>query len=233
MREALDLDPHVRQRAVNFGDTTKLAGAEQKQLFSLTVREPTTWTVYASARVEGPPAEALGVVPIVKLEWGHGGAGLSRERPLLRHMSVRLAASTVGLSARLVRPDGTAPSAQVRATIVAFAARGFGDEPGVTRWVHLQGAEGLLATGATSLVRLSGFNAGSERRRWVMLFDAIARPAEGSAARFAAPAMRFASTPFSLPAADWVRGLYFCASSSPAALVFDARAVLRVDAEVL
>ena len=87
-----------RTRDVNHGDRTPLRGAESKTLAWISVDDSHPFTVYASARVQ--PATAS-VVPMVSIEWGHGGASLFGEYPVIKRLRVPIVASMVKLSGRL------------------------------------------------------------------------------------------------------------------------------------
>jgi hypothetical protein len=222
-----------RARDVNHGDRTPLRGAESKTLAWISVEDAQAFTVYASARVQ--PATAR-VVPVVAMEWGHGGASLLGEYPVIRRLRVPVVASMVKLSGRLVDVvTGKAPAATVSAEISAAIVPGSdGQTLHTTSWIGQTGAEGLAASGPQRVFTVDGYNAGAAPV-WVMLFDDLARPPNGTEPVMARPAGTFPRT-FRLRASDtrgFARGVYWAASSTPLALTFAAGASLRVDTEVL
>jgi hypothetical protein len=235
MKEAMRTAPFATRRArdVNHGDRTPLRGAESKTLAWISVDGSQPFTVYATARVQ--PAGAR-VVPMVAVEWGHGGASLFGEYPVIRRLRVPVVGSMVKLSGRLVDvTTGKAPSAAVTAEICAAIAPGSdGQTLHTTTWTGQTGAEGLVASGPQRVFTVDGYNAGSTAV-WLMVFDDLVRPPNGTAPVMARPAATFPRT-FRLRAPDtrgFARGVYWAASSTPLALTFAPGAWLRVDTEVL
>ena len=222
-----------RAHSVNFGDKTLIRGSDQrKPLAEISVAEAQAFTVYVTARVE--PAAAL-AFPVVLLEWGNGGASIAaRELRVYRRLRVPVVGSTVRLSGRLVDGNGNPlpPSSKVTAKLVAFIAPGVdGETLRNTRWTAQHGAEGLVSDGPEQLVTVQGYPAAAAPR-WLMLFDAVARPNDGAFPAMAASARR----PYRLDRFDtqgFRYGVYWAASSTPMVLTFDPGADLRVDVEVL
>jgi hypothetical protein len=218
---------------VNHGDRTPLRGSESKTLAWISVEDAQAFTVYASARVQ--PASAR-VVPMITMEWGHGGASLFGEYPVIRRLRVPLVASMVKLSGRLVDvTTGKAPASTVTAEVSATIAPGSdGQTLHTTAWAGQTGAEGLVARGPQRVFTVDGYNAGSALV-WLMLFDDVVRPPNGTPAEMARPAPPSPRT-FRLRASDtrgFTRGVYWAASSTALLLTFAAGASLRVDTEVL
>ena len=222
-----------RARDVNHGDRTPLRGSESKTLAWISVDEAQAFTVYASARVQ--PASAR-VVPLIAMEWGHGGASLFGEYPVIRRLRVPVVASMVKLSGRLIdTTTGKAPPSTVTAEVTASIAPGSdGQTLHTTGWTGQMGAEGLVASGPQRVFTVDGYNAGAALV-WLMLFDDVARPPNGTQPEMARPAPPSPRT-FRLRASDtrgFSRGVYWAASSTPLLLTFAAGATLRVDTEVL
>lgn len=233
---ALARQPTRRELAVNHGDKTLVTGNEQKTLVWISVEESRAWTVYATARVEGPAAFLARVQPIVTLEWGHGGASIAGDYPIEKRLRVPIAASMVKLSAKLIdNTTGKAPPASVSSEITAFIAPGVdGETLRPSRWSAQTGASGQVAQGPQKLLSVEGYNAKSTKR-WVMVFDATALPPNGSFPLMAAPVPAYPDT-FVLRRSDtrgFLSGVFWAVSSSPLTLTFDAAASLRVDAELL
>jgi hypothetical protein len=220
-----------RTRDVNFGDRTILRGAERKPLAEISVAAAQPFTVYATARVEPASAPVLAVVAI---EWGHGGTSVSlREAPVYRRLRVPVVGSTVRVSGRLVALNGGASLPKgVVCHVAAFIAPGSdGETLRSTRWIAQRGSEGLVSGGAEQLVTVEGYPA-NVAARWVMLFDAMTRPADGAFPQLAAPARRaFRRDRFDTQGFRF--GVYWAASSTPMTLTYDASADVRVDVEVL
>ncbi len=228
--------PTRRELAVNHGDKTHVTGNEQKTLVWISVEESRAWTVYATARVEGPAAFFSRVQPIVTIEWGHGGASIAGDYPIEKRLRVPLAGSMVKLSAKLIDlSTGKAPPASVSCEITAFIAPGIdGETLRPSRWSAQTGASGLVAEGPQKVLSLDGYNAKSAKR-WVMMFDATSLPPSGTLPLMAAPAPGYPGV-FALRRPDtrgFLSGVFWAASSSPLTLAFDAAASFRVDAEVL
>ena len=222
-----------RARDVNHGDRTLLRGGESKTLAWISVEASQAFTVYASARFEPPTAN---VVPMATIEWGHGGASLLGEYAVIKRLRVPLVASMVKLSGRLVdlttgKPAASSVSGEITAAIAPGAD---GQTLRSTWWVAQSGAEGLVASGQQRVLTLDGYNAGTAPR-WVMVFDDVARPADGTPPVMVRPAPLYPRT-FRLRRFDtrgFLRGVYWAASSTPLLLTFDPGTSLRVDTELL
>jgi hypothetical protein len=218
---------------VNHGDRTLLRGGESKTLAWISVEASQAFTVYATARIEPPTAN---VVPMVTIEWGHGGASLFGEYAVIKRLRVPVVASMVKLSGRLIdattgKPAPSSVSGEITATIAPGAD---GQTLRSTWWVAQSGAEGLAASGQQRVLTLDGYNAGTAPR-WVMVFDAVTRPADGTPPVMVRPAPLYPRT-FRLRRFDtrgFLRGVYWAASSTPLLLTFDPSASLRVDTELL
>lgn len=222
-----------RARDVNHGDRTALVGGESKTLAWISVEDAQPFTVYATARVQ--PA-ATAVLPVITVEWGHGGASFVSEMAVIKRLRLAVAGSMVKLSGRLIDAATKKPAPrQVTGEITAAIAPGNDSEPlRNTTWVHQSGAEGVLATGQQRLFTLDGFNAGAADR-WLMAFDATQRPADGTPPALVRPAGVFPRT-FRLRRFDTVGfslGVCWAVSSTPLVLTFDPAASFRVDAEFL
>ena len=124
------------------------------------------------------------------------------------------------------------PSSKVACHFVAFVAPGAdGETLRNTRWTSQHGAEGLVSGGAEQLLTVQGYPA-APAARWLMLFDAIAHPPNGTFPAMAAPARRA----YRLERFDgqgFRYGVYWAASSTPITFTYDPAANLRVDVEVL
>ncbi len=228
--------PTRRELAVNHGDKTRVTGNEQKTLVWISVEESRAWTVYATARVEGPVAFLSRVQPVITIEWGHGGASIAGDYPVEKRLRVPLAASMVKLSAKLVDlVTGKAPPASVSCELSAVIAPGVdGETLRPSRWFAQTGASGLVAAGPQKVLMVAGYNARASNR-WIMLFDGAALPPPGAFPLMAAPAPKYPRT-FSLPRFDtrgFLSGVFWAASSSPLTLTFDAAASMRVETELL
>jgi hypothetical protein len=222
-----------RARDVNHGDRTPLRGGESKTLAWISVSDSQAFTVYASARVQPSTAN---VVPMISIEWGHGGASLVSEYAVIKRLRVPLVGSMVKLSGRLVdAATGKPAPATVSGEIAATIAPGSdGETLRATWWVAQSGAQGLAASGQQRVLTLDGYNAGSSPC-WIMAFDDIARPADGTPPIMARPAPTFPRT-FRLRRFDtrgFMRGVFWAASSTPLLLTFDPAASLRIDTEFL
>jgi hypothetical protein len=142
----------------------------------------------------------------------------------------------VKLSGRLVdaatgKPAPSNVSGEITATI---APGSDGETLRSTWWVAQSGAEGLVASGQQRVLTLDGYNAGASPG-WIMAFDDVVRPADGTPPVMARPAPTFPRT-FRLRRFDtrgFSRGVYWAASSTPLLLTFDPSASLRVDTELL
>src|ERR1700733_7253685 len=176
--------PTRREREVNWGDKTRIVGNERKTLAWVSVEESRSMVVYATASVRGGAA-AAGISFLVNGEWGHGGASVDQDYPVVHRLRVPLAASMVKVSGRLVDPAGKPAPSTVSGEISVVIAPGLdGETLRNTRWEYDVGTEGTFSTGPARLLRVDGYNAGVFDT-WVMLFDgpatngevpAIARP---------------------------------------------------------
>jgi hypothetical protein len=222
----------ARTRHVNFGDKTVVRADQFKHLAEISVPSAQAFTCYVTARVE--PASAL-AFPAVLIEWGNGGASIAaREFRVYRRLRVPVVGSTVRMGGRLVDASGASlpPSSRVTCNFVAFVAPGSdGERLRNTRWSSQHGAEALVSGEAEQIVTVQGYPA-AVAPRWLMLFDATARPPDGAYPAMAAPARRA----YRLDRFDtqgFRFGVYWAASSTPITLTFDPSADLRVDVEVL
>jgi hypothetical protein len=222
----------ARTRHVNFGDKTIVRADQFKHLAEISVPSAQAFTCYVTARVE--PASAL-AFPSVLVEWGNGGASIAaREFRVYRRLRVPVVGSTVRMGGRLVDVAGASlpPSSRVTCNFVAFVAPGSdGETLRNTRWSSQHGAEALVSGEAEQIVTVQGYPAAAARR-WLMVFDAVVRPPDGTYPVMAAPARRA----YRLDRFDtqgFRFGVYWAASSSPIMLTFDPSADLRVDVEVL
>ena len=138
------------------------------------------------------------------------------------------------MTGRLVDAAGAALPASSKTTcnFVAFIAPGSdGETLRNTQWSSKHGAQALVSNGPEQLVTVQGYPAAAAAR-WLMVFDAIALPANGTYPAMAAPARRA----YRLHRSDtqgFRYGVYWAASSTPMVLTFDPGADLRVDVEVL
>ena len=222
--------PTRRAREVNWGDRTRITGRETKTLAWVSVEEARSMTVYGSAFVRGPGAS--GVVCVASIEWGHGGASVAGEFPIVQRLRVPLVASMVKVAGRLLNRGGGPPPSTVVADVSLFIAPGSdGETLRTTSWTHDAGAEGELVPGPARLMRVEGYNAGGVDT-WVMLFDGpalngevptIARPVRAGRSFVV---RRFDSHPFR-------SRVTWAASSTPLTLTKDGSASLRIDAELL
>jgi hypothetical protein len=221
--------PTRREREVNWGDRTKLAGNERKTLAWVSVAESQSMIVYAKATLRGPSA---GVACVVNIEWGHGGASVDQDFPVVQRLRVPIAASMVKISGRLADEKGNAPPATVACEVSVVIAPGQdGETLRNTQWVGDAGAAGVIWPGPARVMRLEGYNGGSSDV-WIMFSDGtagngdppvIARPVRVgrtfTVVRFDSQAFRTSVT--------------WAASSTPLVLTRDPNAQLRVDAELL
>lgn len=227
----------LRNHDVNFGDRTKLRGSERMTLAWINVEESAAYTVYASARLSGPAASVSRTVASVRIEWGHGGACVQADYPIVRRLRVPLAASMIKLEGSLLDVQTGAPApSDVEAEISAFIACGTDNEtiPNA-RTIVQSGESGVLGEGAQRILAVHGHNGGSVGL-WLMLFDAIAVPANGAAPRLAVPAPSALTAPFSLrPASprDFLLGAVWAASSNALVLQREPNASLHVEAELM
>ena len=221
--------PTRREREVNWGDRTKITGRETKTLAWVSVESSLSMIVYAQAVVRG--AGSSGVACVVNVEWGHGGASVDQDFPVVHRLRVPVAASMVKVSGRLLSASGNPPPASVSADVSALIAPGLdGQTLRNTEWTFDVGAEGVLSDGPARVMRVDGYNAGGDT--FLMVFDGpavageaptIARPVR---ANRAFSVRRFDSQPFRT-------SVTWSASSTPLLLTKDAGASLRVDAELL
>lgn len=234
MRSAKQPAPYATARLhdVNFGDKTPVRGDQKRPLAEISVPEADAFTCYVTARVEPPAAAAF---PVVLVEWGNGGASVAaREYRVYRRLRVPVVGSTVKMTGRLVNAAGASlpPSSPVTCHFVAFIASGSdGETLRNTRWTAQHGAEGLVSNGPEQLVTVQGYPA-APAARWLMLFDAVTLPPNGTFPAMATPARRA----FRLDRFDtqgFRYGVYWAASSSPITLTYDPAADLRVEVEVL
>jgi hypothetical protein len=222
-----------RARDVNHGDRTPLRGGGARTLGWISVDASQAFTVYATARVNPTSAN---VVAMVSIEWGHGGASLVAEYPVIKRLRVPLVGSMVKLSGRLVEATtGKPAAADISGEVTVTIAPGSdGETLRPTSWVAQSGAEGLVARGQQRVLTLDGYNGGASAC-WVMAFDDVARPADGTLPVMARPAGTFPRT-FRLRRFDtrgFLRGVYWAASATPLLLTFEPGASLRVDTELL
>ena len=221
--------PTRREREVNWGDRTKITGRETKTLAWVSVESSLSMIVYAQAVIRG--AGSSGVACVVNVEWGHGGASVDQDFPVVHRLRVPVAASMVKVSGRLLGASGNPPPASVSADVSALIAPGLdGQTLRNSEWTFDVGAEGVLSDGPARVMRVDGYNAGGDT--FLMLFDGpavageaptIARPVR---ANRAFSVRRFDSQPFRT-------SVTWSASSTPLLLTKDAGASLRVDAELL
>ena len=222
-----------RSRDVNHGDRTPFRGGDAKTLAWISVEESQAFTVYATARVQ--PANA-NIVPMVSIEWGHGGASIFGEYAVIKRLRVPLVASMIKLSGRFLDMAAGKPAANnITGEITAAIAPGAdGQTLRSTWWASQSGAEALVASGQQRILTIDGYNAGAAPR-WVMAFDDIARPVDGTPPIMARPAPTYPRT-FRIRRFDtrgFLRGVYWAASSTPLLLTFDPNATFRVETELL
>jgi hypothetical protein len=234
MRSAKQPAPYATARVhdVNFGDKTLVRADKKQPLAEISVGEAQAFTCYVTARVEPTAANAF---PVVLLEWGNGGASIAaREFRVYRRLRVPVVGSTVRMTGRLVTDAGAplSPSSKVTCNFVAFVAPGSdGETLRNTQWISRHGAQGLVSNGPEQLVTVQGYPAAAGAR-WLMLFDALALPANGTYPAMAVPATRA----YRLDRFDtqgFRYGVTWAASSTPITLTFDPTADFRVDVEVL
>jgi len=223
----------VRKSDVNFGDRMTLRGGEKKSLANISVAQGQAFTVYAAAEVVAP-AGAAPVYPVAGIEWGHGGASLrARELRIYRRLRFPVVASTVSVSGWLVDDKGQPPPKTVLCRMAAFIAPGSdGETLRNTNWISQSGPEGLISAGPEQVLTIEGYAAQAPAARWLMVFDATARPANGAFPALACPARRaFRRDRFDSQGFRF--GVFWAVSSTPITLTFLNTADLRVDAEVL
>jgi hypothetical protein len=217
-----------RERDVNWGDRSRLDGraGSSQTLAWVSLDEPSPMTVYAAAGVRrGSP------LCILTIEWGHGGASVAADYPLLKRLRVPLAASMIKVWGRLISPSGGAAAPTDEVDVSTFIARGVdGEVLRNTRWIHRTGAAGTLAEGPQRLMRVEGYNAGAAT--FVHLFDGA--PAAGAEPALLIPApagRRFVARRFD--SQGFLRSVTWGASSSALTYSPDPAAVVRLDAELL
>ena len=223
----------VRKSDVNFGDRMTLRGGEKKSLANISVAQGQAFTVYAAAEVVAPAGSAP-VYPVAGVEWGHGGASLrARELRIYRRLRFPIVASTVSVSGWLVDDKGQPPPKTVLCRMAAFIAPGSdGETLRNTNWISQSGPEGLVSAGPEHILTVEGYAAGAPAPRWLMAFDATARPANGAFPALACPARRaFRRDRFDSQGFRF--GVFWAVSSTPITLTFLKTADLRVDVEVL
>ena len=221
--------PTRREREVNWGDKTRITGRETKTLAWVSVEQSQAMVIYAQANVRG--VGSAGVACVVHIEWGHGGASVDQDFPIVHRLRVPVAASMVKVSGRLLDSSGSPAPTTVSADVSALIAPGLdGETLRNTEWAFDAGAEGVLSKGPARVMRVDGYNAGGDT--FLMVFDGpavagevptIARPVR---ANRAFSVRRFDSQPFRT-------SVTWSASSTPLLLTKDAGASLRVDAELL
>lgn len=220
--------PTRRAREVNWGDKTRIAGNERKTLAWVSVERPSPMVVYATATIRGGPDVAF----VVNIEWGHGGASVDQDYPVIHRLRVPLAASMVKVSGRLLDGSGNPPPQSVSGEISVFIAPGSdGDTLRNTRWVSQQGASGTFSDRPERVMRVEGFNAGATNT-WVMVFDG--RGENGDFPTIVAPVRigrRFVLRRFD--SHGFRSSVLWRASSTPLVLTKDPSASLRIDAELL
>jgi hypothetical protein len=221
-----------RKSDVNFGDRMALHGGERKSLANISVAEGQAFTVYAVAEVVAPAG--MRIYPVVGVEWGHGGASVkAREFRIYRRLRIPVVASTINVAGWMVDDKGQPPPKTVIGRMSAFIAPGSdGATLRNTDWISLSGPEGLVSAGPEQILTVEGYPAGAPADRWLMLFDATARPANGAYPALACPARRaFRRDRFD--AQGFRFGVFWAVSSTPITLTFLKTADLRVDVEVL
>jgi hypothetical protein len=222
--------PTRRDHEVNWGDKTKITGNERKTLAWVSVAVSQAMTVYATAIARG--SGSAGVACVVNVEWGHGGASIDHDYPIVHRLRVPVVGSMVKIAGRLLDTAGAPPPASVSAEVAVVIAPGVdGETVRNTDWVYSGGADGVLSSGPARVVRLEGYNAGAVDT-WVMFCDGAAQ--DGDVPIIARPARM--NTTFEVQRFDsqaFRTSLNWYASSTPFLLTRDPRARLRVDAEIL
>jgi hypothetical protein len=222
----------ARKKDVNFGDRMTLRGSEHQSLAHISVEQGQAFTVYATAAVTAPAGAR--VFPMISIEWGHGGGTLlARSMRIYRRLRFPVVASTVTVNGWMVDAKGQPPPKTVSCRMTAFIAPGAdGETIRSTDWISQSGAEGLISGGPEQLLTVEGYPATGPAARWLMLFDATARPANGAFPALACPARRgFRRDRFDSQGFRF--GVYWAASSTPLTLTFNPNDQLRVDVEVL
>ena len=219
--------PIVRDRAVNWGDRTRLEGRKTQTLAWVSLETSCPLVVYAHANVRRGSS-----ICMVTIEWGNGGASVAGDYPVIKRLRVPLAASMVKLSGRLVDPSSGAPgTAGDAADVSAFVAAGLdGETLRNTRWLTQTGNAGVVAKGPQRLMRIEGYNAGGAT--FVQVFDGA--PEIGAEPKILIPApagRRFRARRFD--SQGFVDSVQWGASSTPLTYTPDNSASVRVDAELL
>lgn len=220
--------PTRREREVNWGDKTRITGSEHKTLAWVSTAESVPLVVYAAGSVRG----GLGVTFVVNVEWGHGGASIDQDFPVVRRLRVPLAASMVKVSGWLVDALGNAPPESITGEIAVVIAPGSdGETLRNTRWLAQSGAGGTISERPERVMALEGFNAGASSV-WFMAFDGAGE--DGDAPAMVCPARVGEIFTLRRPDSQAFRiGVSWWASSTPLVLTKDPNALLRVDAELL
>jgi hypothetical protein len=218
-----------RGREINWGDRTKIVGAERPTLAWVSVEESLAVTLYVAAIVRGDARFAC----VVDVQWGHGGASVAQTFEVVHRLVVPLAASMVSVSGRLLDPDGKPAPASVSADVSVIVA------PGVdahalhnTRWLSSVGTAGALTTTPTRLMRAEALNVGGTSV-WLMLFDGAPNVGDAPTIVRRAPVNR--TVTIRRPDSHaFRRGLHYGASSEPLAYApVAASRAFRIDAEIL
>ena len=221
--------PTRREREVNWGDKTKLTGRETKTLAWVSVASSESMIVYAQASVRG--VGSAGIACVVHIEWGHGGASVDQDFPIVHRLRVPVAASMVKVSGRLLDASGKPGPSTVTADVSAFIAPGLdGETLRTTEWAFDGGSAGVLSTTPARVMRVEGYNAGADT--WLMVFDGPA--VAGEAPTIARPVR--AGRSFTVRRFDsqaFRTSVTWSASSTPLLLTKDPAASMRVDAELL
>lgn len=230
MSRLLQLDrPTRRAREVNWGDKTRISGNERKTLAWVSIEESGPMMVYAAATLRGPSG---GTATLVTIEWGHGGASVDQEYPVIHRLRVPVAASMVKVSGRLALENGKPPPSTVSADIAVVIAPGSdGETLRNTDWFAGVGADGTLVASPARVLRFEGYNGGA-KDTWAMFFDG---PANNGDVPTAARPVRIGRA-FTLERFDsqgFRRSVTWSASSTPMVLTKDPGALLRVEAEIL
>jgi hypothetical protein len=221
--------PTRRAREVNWGDRTKLVGGESKTLAWVSIEASCPMIVYAAATLRGPSS---GVACVVNVEWGHGGASVAHDFPVVHRLRVPIAASMVKVSGRLLDAGGGPPPVTVIGEVSVVIATGLdGESLRNTEWVADGGSEGQLWGQSARVMRVEGYNAGAFDT-WIMVFDGP--PKNGDAPSMARPVR--AGRSFAIPRRDsqaFRTSVHWAASSTPLLLTRDTKAQVRIDAEIL
>jgi hypothetical protein len=219
----------IRNREVNWGDRTHITGGEQKTLAWVSVEFSEPMVVYATCSLQGP---SDGIACIASIEWGHGGASVRQDYPIVQRLRVPLAASMIKVHGSLRDAAGKPAPPTVSADVSLVIAPGSdGETIRNTRWLHGTGASGVLTEVPSRVVRLEGYNAGAATT-WVMFFDGAPKPGDTPVAARPVPPARAFAIPRNDTQAFRV-GVSWAASTTPLVLTPDPGASLRVDAECL